>query len=103
MKTSLLALLLCIELLTVPFLAEATPKTRGFLIDPSKHYVYLKFDHVGEREPLSADETSRGLWLRFVNNCRIPVIVAIFDTGTANPGVGVYDEVVRLTVKLPIV
>jgi hypothetical protein len=63
MKTNLLALLLCIGLSTAPYRAEATPKTRGFLIDPSKHYVYLKFDHMGDREPLSPDETNKGLWL----------------------------------------
>jgi hypothetical protein len=102
MKTFLLAPLLCIGLSPALSCAEATPKTRGFLIDPSKHYVYLKFDHVGDREPLSPDETTKGLWLRLVNNCRIPIVVAIFNTGTTDPGVGVYDEVVPHPSRLPI-
>jgi hypothetical protein len=60
---------------------------------------------VGEREPLSPDEPSKGLWLRFVNNCRLPIIVAIFNTENTKrePGVGVYDEVVARPQKGPIV
>ena len=102
MKTFLLAVFLCIGLSTTPSGADPRPKTRDFLIDPSKHYVYLKFDHVGDREPLSTDEPRKGLWLRVVNNCRLPIIVAIFDTGTPNAEVGVYDEVVMPTVKRPL-
>jgi hypothetical protein len=106
MKTFLLALFLCITLSTTPSGANDRPNTRGFLIDPSKHYVYIKFDHVAHREPLSPDETAKGLWLRLVNNCRVPITVAIFNTENAgpDPGVGVYDEVVPLAVKsgLPI-
>ena len=103
MKTNLFALLLCIGFLTASSRAENTPKKRGFLIDPSKDYVYLKFDHVGDREPLSTDEPTKGLWLRFVNNCRLQIVVAIFDAGADNLGVGVFDEVIPTTGKLPIV
>ena len=88
MKTFVLAFLLCLTLsIILSYGSDVGPKTGGFLIDPSKHYVYLKFDHVGDRHPLSRDEASKGLWLRLVNNCRIPIVVAIFNTGTADPGV----------------
>jgi hypothetical protein len=105
MKTFLLALFLCVALSIAPSGAKEGPKQPDFLIDPSKHYVYLKFDHVGGREPLSPDEPSKGLWLSLVNNCRLPVIVAIFSTENAEPnsGIGVYDEVVKLPMKGPTV
>lgn len=82
--------------------ASAQVKTTDFLIDPSKDYVYLKFDHLGSRERLGGDEVSKGLWIRLVNNCRVPVIVATFDPGTGDPGSGIYDEVVPAAAKGPI-
>ncbi|MGB2900929.1 MAG: hypothetical protein WBB89_16835 [Candidatus Acidiferrum sp.] len=103
MKISHLGMPLVLGLSTMPFWLEAGPRNDNFLINPSKHYAYLKFDHVGEREPLSPDEPTKGLWLRFVNNCRLPIVVAIFDAGADNLGVGVFDEVIPATAKLPIV
>ncbi len=80
-------------LLVAPCLvAQSTPKS--FVIDQSKPYVYLKLDHVGARKPLSPDEAHKGLWLRLVNNCRIPIVLGIFNPGTGDPGVGVFDEIV---------
>jgi len=102
MKTFFLPFFLCIALSTAPSGANDGTKKPDFLIDQSKDYVYLKFDHVGDREPLSPDEPTKGLWLRLVNNCRIPIVVAIFDTGTVNAGVGVFDEVVPLAAKRPL-
>ena len=91
---------LCGVLLT-SLLASGQVQTTDFLIDPSKDYVYLKFDHVGRRERLEGDEISQGLWMRLVNNCRLPVIVATFNPGTNDPGVGIYDVVVPIMVKGP--
>jgi len=100
MKTPLTALFLCVALLTASSALESQSKPGDFLVDTSKHYVYLKFDHTGHREPLPGDEGSQqGLWLRLVNNCRIPIAVAIFDPGTGDPGVGVFDEVVPVAMK----
>jgi len=78
-------------LLVTPCLLAAQ---KSFVIDQSKPYVYLKFDHIGARKPLSPDEPHKGLWLRLVNNCRIPIVVAIFNPGTGDPGVAVFDEVI---------
>jgi len=103
MKTLITALFLWIALSSVPSVINATPKAGSFLIDPSKPYVYLKFDRVGDRQPLSQEEASKGLWLRLVNNCRIPIIVAVFNTGGAGSGIGVYDEVVSSAVRGPVV
>jgi hypothetical protein len=46
----------------------------------------LEFDHLGSRERIGGDEVSQGLWIRFVNNCRVPVVVAMFNPGTDDPG-----------------
>ena len=43
-----------------------------FLIDPSKPYVYIRYDHIAPRKPVQAGEPSTGLWLGTVNNCRVP-------------------------------
>src|SRR5712692_3054608 len=101
MKTLLSVLFFCIALSNTPSRAKDTRTRPDFVIDPSKHYVYLKFDHVGDREPLSADEPSKGLWLRLVNNCRLPITVATFNTENPgpDPGIGVYDEVVKVPVN----
>jgi hypothetical protein len=103
MKT-FLAFFFCLALSSSNSVVDTSPQTGNFLLNPSEHYVYLKFDHVGSREPLSPDEPTKGLWLRLVNNCRIPVKVAIFNTENPGPntGIGVYDEVVPLAVKRPV-
>jgi len=55
----------------------------NFVIDSSKPYEYLKFDHIGPRKPHRCGEGSSGLWLRIVNNCRIPIV---FRTSGGLPG-----------------
>lgn len=74
----------------------AQQKSQRFVIDASKPYVYLKFDHIGTREPLSPNEPRTGLWLRLVNNCRVPIIIGIFNPGTGDPGVGLFDDIVPI-------
>jgi hypothetical protein len=81
--------------------ASAQLKPAGFLIDSTKDYAYLKFDHFGDRRQLAGDTASKGLWIRLVNNCRVPLVVATFDPGTGDPGVGVYDEVIPVVAKGP--
>lgn len=65
-----------------------------FVLNASKPYVYLQFDHVGPRKPLRQGEGNLGLWLRIVNNCRAPITVPTFGLTSGDPGVGVLDEVV---------
>jgi hypothetical protein len=73
-------------------LSQDTPKS--FVLDQSKEYVYIAFDHVGDRKPVFLGELKKGLWLRLVNNCRLPIIVNTFGTGTDDPGIGLFHEVV---------
>ncbi len=65
-----------------------------FLIDPSKPYVFLEFDHLGNRKPIEQDESNIGIWLRVVNNCSLPIILTGFDGSPGEPGVVLLDEVV---------
>lgn len=102
MKMFILCAVSCGLVLTVPRAAAQT-KVTDFLIDTSKSYVYLKFDHLGGRKRLGGDEVDQGLWIRFVNNCRIPVILGTFSPGTGDPGIGVYDEIVAVAAKGPVV
>lgn len=67
---------------------------QGFVVDASKPFVFVEFDHIGMRKPLSPSESQQGLWLRVVNNCRIPIRVDTFDLGTGDPGMAIFDEVV---------
>lgn len=47
----------------------------NFVLDKSKPFAYLTFDHIGPRKPLQNGEGTEGLWLRLVNNCRIPILL----------------------------
>jgi hypothetical protein len=69
--------------------------TQDFVIDQSKPYVYLKFDHIGPRKPIQNGESNTGLWLRVINNCRIPIAFQSFSMPPGVPGLGLMDEVVE--------
>jgi len=71
-------------------LAQPNP----FVLDPAKPFAYVKFDHVGKRKPALEGESTRGLWLRLVNNCRLPITVITFDLGTGDPAAGLNYTVV---------
>ena len=73
-----------------------------FVLNPSMPYVYVKFDHVGPRKPLREGEGQVGLWLRIVNNCRVPITVPTFGLTTGDPGAGVLDEVIPGTVTTSV-
>lgn len=75
------------------FSQEMNPS--DFVIDPLKPYVYLEFDHIGPRKPLQDGEGNTGLWLRVVNNCRIPIVFLGSDPSRGEPGVSLMDEVVE--------
>jgi hypothetical protein len=70
-----------------------------FVLDGSKPFAFLKFDHVGPRKPLGNEEGNLGIWLRVVNNCRFPIRVPTFGD---DPGVGVLDQVIVIKPGLVI-
>ena len=52
---------------------KASHTSASFVLDGKKPFVYVEFLRVGKREPLGEKEVSEGVWLRIVNNCRVPI------------------------------
>jgi hypothetical protein len=75
----------------------------NFVLDHSKPYVYLKFDHIGPRKMHQAGEEDLGLWLKVVNNCRIPISFRASGGYPGEPGVALEDEVVEEEQGLQII
>jgi hypothetical protein len=73
---SLLILTLC----SASTLLRAQVTAKGFLIDPNRPYVYLKFDHIGPGVSIREDEPRARIWLRFTNNCSLPIFVRMFGS-----------------------
>lgn len=82
----------CVILTFAVQVTAAQGVSKSFVIDASNPYVYLKFDHVGRRVPLSLSEPHEGLWLRLVNNCRVPVVVTLYNSGP--DGLALFDEII---------
>ena len=102
MKKAILAILVTCNLLQPGAgAARSQYKTSNFIIDPTKPYVYLKFDHTGPRRPVSRHEPDQGLWIRIVNNCQIPIVVATFNPETGDAGIAVYDDIVPVDLHPP--
>jgi hypothetical protein len=78
----------CFLFLVVTNAFAQNRSVQDFVIDQSKPYVYLNFDHIGPRKPVQDGEGNTGIWLRVVNNCRIPIVFVSL------PGIGPVDEVV---------
>jgi len=56
----------------------------GFTIQPGP-IAYLKFDHIGPGIPRGADEPAQRIWLRLVNNCRLPIVVGTISVPDGSP------------------
>jgi hypothetical protein len=74
--------------------ANAQQNPSDFVLDSSNPYVYLKLDHVGPRKPALKGEPSVGVWIRIVNNCRIPILVQTIGTDSGGDGITVLDQIV---------
>jgi hypothetical protein len=74
-------------------LPSTSQNSVDFILDKSKPYVYLNFDHIGPRKPLTDGEAGIGLWLRVENNCQIPIVLQSADAPQGEPGVTLFDEV----------
>jgi hypothetical protein len=89
--------------LLCPFLSAWSQPTNqtsgfpGFVIDENRPYVYLRFDYVGNGIRFSDDEPDQRVWLRFVNNCRIGIVLRTFGAPEGSPKdeVGVMHRVVK--------
>ena len=91
--------LIGLTVLVCAFIGEpvmAQTQNAGFVIDSSRPCVYIEFQRVAERKPLSDEEVSTGVWLRLRNNTRVPIRVMVFDPGTGDQETGIMDEVVQV-------
>lgn len=85
-------LLTLILVVSTSLLAQNAPS--DFVLDKSKPFAYLEFDHVGPRKPYQAGEGNTGLWLRVVNNCRIPIVLRSIPAAEGEAGVILEDQIV---------
>ena len=96
-RAALLSICIAVSLLGTKFArAKEASMVDDFVLNPSKPYVYLVLDHVGPRKPLRDGEANKGVWLRLVNNCRLPLVI-IASKASANVADGAFwvqDEVV---------
>jgi hypothetical protein len=76
--------------------AQNVDAAKGLRIDPSRPFVYLRFDHVGEGARVWDRDPATRIWLRLVNNCRLPIVVMGSDEvpGGLKDEVFLYDDVV---------
>ena len=83
---------------------KAPPRPTAFVLDRSKPFVYVEFLRVGKRERLREGEVPEGVWLRIVNNCRVPIQFMAYggngDEAIHNEGV-IYDEYHGAVVTMP--
>lgn len=90
-----------LSLIMSPYLLAQSTRD-SFVIDKSKAFAYLAFDHIGPRTPAGQGESTEGLWLRVVNNCNIPIVLRSHAID-GNSGLILDDEVVPETPMLQIV
>jgi hypothetical protein len=74
----------------------------NFVLDQSKPYVYLTYDHIGPRKPVQRDEANTGLWIRVVNNCRIPIMLRGVDALYGDAGYYLDDEIVEESLYMQV-
>jgi len=89
MKKTYFSVIFLLTPLCVGALCAQTQKTtqavNDFVIIRNRPFVYLKFDHIGQGEPRSEDEPASRIWLRLINNCRVPIIVHTFGVPEGSP------------------
>jgi hypothetical protein len=99
-RDGLVRLVMTLLLLSPGLLAQGVPDS--FVIDKSKPFAYLVFDHIGPRKPAQLGEGSEGIWLRVVDNCRIPIVFRSESAPEGDSGSTLEDEVVPVVPMLEI-
>ena len=87
------AWILCLFLVTGWSAIAQETAVKNFIIDPSEPYAYLEFDHIGPN-PIQHGEDKLRLWLRFVNNCQIPIVFLVHGTPPDITGIILLDDVI---------
>jgi hypothetical protein len=65
--------------------AQTTPNSKpqrtAFAIDREKPFAYIEFIKKDRRNKILPSEPDTGLWLRFVNNCHVPIGIEAMGNG----------------------
>jgi hypothetical protein len=93
--SSLATLFVC-AVIAVSIQAQTGRAPAPFVRDANSPFVYLKFDHIGTGIRRSDDEPSSRIWLRFVNNCNVQIVLHAYGVPDKSPAgeVGIMDNVV---------
>ena len=67
-----------------------------FLFNKERAFTYLQFDHIGKGPRRDEDEPAYRIWFRFVNNCRVPIVIRTSGVPDGSPvgEVGLFHNVV---------
>jgi len=67
-----------------------------FIFNKERAFAYLQFDHVGKGPRRDANEPAYRIWLRFVNNCRVPIVIRTSGVPDGSPidEAGIFHNVV---------
>jgi hypothetical protein len=60
---------------------SSKPQGNAFAIDREKPFAYIEFIKKDRRKALLPKEPDMGLWLRFVNNCHVPIGIEVRGSG----------------------
>jgi hypothetical protein len=80
-------------------IAIAQQLSDRFVIDASKPFAYIKFDHIADRKQRLPNQSPKGLWLRLVNNCRLPIAVRANGPEPGEPGVTIEYDVIPISIS----
>jgi hypothetical protein len=83
-----------ILLLLATTAVAAQPVAPSFVIDENKPFVYLEFDHIGPWKPFVETEPPLGMWIKVVNNSRVPIGVRRWGDAPNDSSLIVPDEIV---------
>ncbi len=67
-----------------------------FIVNKERPFAYLQFDHVGKGARRNENEPAYRIWLRLVNNCRVPIEIRTSGVPDGSPvgEVGFFHNVV---------
>jgi len=90
-----LAIIVCGAI--APSFPQKPQSSSKFVIDTNREFVYLKFDHLGKGIKRWDSEPEMRIWLRFVNNCNVPIMLRAYSAPEGSPReeIGVMDQVVK--------
>jgi hypothetical protein len=80
-----IATLFALAVMAVSIQAQIGQAPASFVRDAKRPFVYLKFDHIGAGIRRSDGEPSSRIWLQFVNNRNVQVILHAYGVPDGSP------------------